>query len=195
MEYFKALGNIHVSTGVSLLAMGRNELVKMFLKGDSEWLWSVDTDMVFDKGHWLKLVTMAQETGADMVTGLAFMYKNGALIPSAFYTMPDGEEFEIGTSNQLPVHGEELAACGMASVLINRRVLEALEAPRHEDYRWFDQIVGKSGRMSGEDTQFFMRAREAGFTLRINTEAETWHMKDFGLGREDFIKQKELASA
>lgn len=191
MQYFEALGNIHATTGVSLLARGRNLNVVEFLKGDSDWLWAVDTDMMFDKGHWLKLYNMAEETGADMVTGLTFIFHNGRLIPSLFYenTM-DGALVKDG--NNLPDNGAEVAASGMASVLIHRRVFEGMEPARHPDYRWFDQTLTEQGRMSGEDTHFFTRAREAGYTLRVCTEAETWHMKSVGLGKGDFLKQREL---
>lgn len=195
MQYFGAFGKVHASIGTSILAAGRNLVVEEFLRGDSDYLWMVDTDMVFNKGHWLKLVTMAEDMDADMVTGLAFIYKQptGELIPSLFYQgVPDYEPDEYVIMQTLPENGSEIAACGLASALVHRRVFETLEAPRHEGYRWFDQIIMPSGRMSGEDVQFFHRARQAGFTLRVCTEAKTSHIKEVGMGEKEFLKHMEL---
>jgi hypothetical protein len=193
MQYFEALGGVHASVGSSLIAAARNSVVDEFLKGDSEWLWFVDSDMVFNIGHWLKLINMADDTGADMVTGLAFIFKQpgSKLLPSAFLEGPDG----LYLPHDLPENGQELAACGLATVLINRRVFEKLEAPRQASYRWFDQIVFPNGQMSGEDTQFFVRAREAGFSLRISMEATTKHVKETGMGLEEYKLQQRLAHA
>lgn len=196
MEYFGIMGDVHAAHGTSILAKGRNAVVAEFLEGDSDYLWFVDTDMTFSHGHIIDLMNMAKETRADMVTGLAFIFRHGDQpVPSIFYEggppfYPEGTL--LLNHGQLPEDGQEIAACGLASALIHRRVFEALEAPRHPDYRWFDQIIMPSGNMSGEDTQFFHRARAAGFILRACTTARTMHIKEVGIGVAEWEKYLEL---
>jgi hypothetical protein len=127
-----------------------------------------------------------------MVTGLAMIWKEGRFpVPSVFYQNSDGEMGQI--NDRIPHVGEEIAACGLASALVHRDVFEALEAPRHPDYRWFDFLpnreVGINGdEMTGIDVQFFVRARQQGFKLLMQPEAQTWHLEDLAIGLDEWKK-------
>lgn len=192
MQYHECFGNVH-RMPTSLPTAGRNRLVDAFLKGDSEWLWMVDSDMVFDHGHPMKLWETANAEGADMVSGLAFIFwENAQPVPS--YFMEDEEGALNLIYNAIPKTACEVAATGLASSLVHRRVFEALEAPRHPKYRWFDQLelISNNEGLSGEDTQFFVRARQAGFKLVLEPDAETWHIKNVGIGKVDFYRFWEM---
>lgn len=162
-------------------------MVREFLSdSDSPWLWMVDADMKFDKGHPMKLWQTANEYGADMVTGLAFIWSIGQERPHpSVFVDQDGDVMQL--LNRVPATETEIAACGLASVLIHRRVFETVMPERFDQYRWFDiNRVNSSGEPFGEDLQFFIRAREEGFKLYLNPDAETWHVKEVGIGRDEF---------
>lgn len=199
MEYHGCAGRVFRHSAPQQNS-ARNANVTEFLEhSDSPWLWMVDADMVVDKGHVMKLWIAANEHEADMVTGLAFIWKEGRLaVPSIFYENDEGEMGQI--PRHIPESGTEVAACGLASVLIHRRVFEGLEAPRHPDYRWFDlvpnQDIGINGtEMTGVDVQFFKRARNAGFKLIVEPGAETWHLEDLAVNRSIWERQWEFQDA
>lgn len=188
MEYHDCMGKLHREQG-SLLSLSRNLNVQKFLDGDANWLWMVDADMIFDVGHPMKLWEVASETGAKMVSGLAFIFRNGEQpVPSVFYPSPDDPDVIGLIENYLPDKPTKVAATGLASALVHREVFEALG----ED-GWFDMVPrGADGKPTGEDVGFFLKARDAGFDLILNPDAETWHIKEIALGREQFTRFWEL---
>ena len=195
LEYFGSYGAVY-RFATSLPALGRNILVEKFLEGDSEWLWMVDSDMVFDKGHVMKLWETAQDHDVKIVSGLAFIFKDRSQPIPSYFTEGDGVTFPVGElhlMNVVPDEPQVVVATGLASSLIHRDVFEAMEPARHKDYRWFDQIfLPGNTALSGEDTQFFIRAREIGFETVLDPKAETWHMKYVGVGRADFDRFWEI---
>lgn len=197
MEYFGCLGKVH-RFGTSMPNLGRNILVRDgFLRGDSEWLWMVDSDMVFDKGHVMKLWQTAMDLDVKMVSGLAFIFKDQEIpIPSYFLEGGPGTPYpagELHLINAVPDGPMEVAATGLASSLIHREVFENMQAPRHEEYRWFDQItLPGNPTLSGEDTQFFVRARSLGYRLILEPRALTKHLKYVGIGMPEFERHWEL---
>ncbi len=190
MEYFGTMGKIH-RLSTSLLARGRNVLVDEFLHGDSDWLWCVDSDMAFDKGHVMKLWNTAQDEDVKIVSGLAFIFKNGDQpVPSYFIRNPDSGVLGL-VYYPIPEVPMTVEATGMASVLIHRDVFFDIEPARHGDYRWFDQTVVE-GKMQGEDVHFHQQAKKAGYKTVLDPNAETWHVKDIGIGRESYDRFWEM---
>lgn len=194
MEYFGCMGKIH-RVRSSIPTHSRNEVVRLFLEGEANWLWLVDADMVFDKGHPMKLYQTAIENNVKMVSGLAFIFQNqNQPIPSIFYCDPDNPAM-LGLSHAyLPDKPREVAATGLASALIHREVFETMGPVRDEKYRWFDILedVTNNNGMAGEDVQFFVRARNLGFALFVDPDAETWHIKEIGIGKQDFLNWREM---
>lgn len=195
MSYFGCLGRIH-RVPSSLPALGRNMVVEAFLGGDSEWLWFVDSDMMVDKGHPMKLWHTAQDTGAKIVSGLAFIFEAKTQPIPSYFLISDGKFYPKGQlqlMNVVPDGPAVVAATGLASTLIHREVFEAMEAPRHRDYRWFDQIpLEDNPTLSGEDTQFFLRAAKLGYVTILDPNAETSHMKTVPVNRQSFDRYWEL---
>jgi len=188
MEYFGCLGNLHrVST--SIPNRSRNMVVEAFLGGDSEWLWLVDDDMVFDHGHVMKLWNTAFDKDVKMVSGLAFIFNLTGKPQPSFYLWGDGDdEGELmGLENWMPDDALPVAATGLASSLVHRDVFEAMPYERQESYRWFDfHRTSPGGELLGEDLQFFVRASELGYQLILEPDATTWHVKEIGVGLDDW---------
>ena len=196
MVYFECYGKCH-RMATSLPALGRNLIVEQgFMPGGSDWLWFVDSDMVFDQGHVMKLWQTANEMEVKIVSGLSFIFKNRSQPIPSYFVKSDGKLYPKGQlqlMNVIPDEPMVVEATGLASTLIHRDVFEALQPPRDDHYRWFDQIPLKGNpHLSGEDVQFFVRAKELGFDTVLDPHAETWHVKDVGVGRPDFDRFWEL---
>lgn len=195
LEYHGAMGMIHQIES-SLLVHARNAVVESFLTtSSSPWLWFVDSDMVFDVGHPMKLWEVASEYDVKMVSGLAFIFKDGQQpVPSIFYPGdPDPNELRMAI-NKIPDGPIKVEATGFASVLIHRDVFEAMQPARHPKHRWFDLLdnITANDGIAGEDVGFFVRAKEFGFDLMINPDAETGHIKAITISRQDFDRYWEL---
>lgn len=191
MSYFGCLGTIHRASS-SRPNASRNMVVKEFLDGESDWLWMVDSDMIFsEQDHPMRLWAAASEYEADMVSGLAFIFHNRNQPTPSFFIEQEGELLRI--INRVPEKPMAIRACGLATVLIHRRVFEAMEAPRHESFRWFDEVeLPIAEGIAGEDVQFFVRATDMGFRLLLNPDAKTQHVKKIGIGHQDFKRYWEL---
>ena len=165
---------------------------------DSPWLWLVDADMVFDKGHPMKLWLAAQDHEADIVTGLAFIWKEGRYtVPSLFYE--DGEGGLRLIHDKIPESGTPVAASGLATVLIRREVIEAMQAFRHEDYRWFDFLTNEDlgiqgSEMTGIDVQFFVRARALGYKMIVEPAAKATSVETMAIGYDEWRRQWQTES-
>ena len=191
MSYFGCLGEVIRATS-SRPNASRNMVVDEFLRTDSDWLWMVDADMIFsEKDHPMRLWSAASEYDADMVSGLAFIFHDRNQPTPSIFTERDGVIGRI--MNKVPSEPMEIRACGLASVLIHRRVFEALPPARHESMRWFDEIeLPQAEGIAGEDVQFFVRATDLGFKLIVEPSACTQHIKKVGIGLDDFNRYWEL---
>jgi hypothetical protein len=167
-------------------------VIAEFLTTDSEWLWMVDSDMVFsERDHPMRLWATASEHGADMVSALNFIFHNANQPTPSIFTESKGKIGRV--MNKVPTKPMEIRACGLASVLIHRRVFEAMGAPRHKDMRWFDEIpLPQAEGLAGEDVQFFVRATDLGFKLMVDPDARTQHIKKIGIGVDDFHRYWQL---
>jgi hypothetical protein len=194
MSYFGCLGEVRRASS-SRPNASRNMIAREFLEGDAQWIWWVDADMVFkEQDHPMRLWSTASEHQADMVSGLNFIFYKGAQPTPSMFLEQDGEIRRI--IKPVPEEATEIRACGLASVLIHRRVFEAMEAPRHESHRWFDDImlpqIPKNEGIAGEDVQFFIRATDLGFKLMIDPNATTQHIKKIGVGLVDYHRFWDL---
>ena len=196
MQYHECLGKLY-RKAASLPGLGRNQIVEEFLQGENPWLYMVDSDMILDKGHVMKLWITAQDYDVKIVSGLAFIFlKQEQPIPS-YFMWGDGTAIQEGVlwipHNFIPDEPFTVAATGMASTLIHRDVFEAVEAERTETYRWFDQIERPPNEgLLGEDVSFFIKAGEAGFEQVLDPNAETAHLKQIPLSKKDFNRFWEL---
>ncbi len=195
MEYFGCMDQIARHSS-SLPLRSKNQMVQSWLEGtDSPWLWMVDADMVFDEGHVMKLWECANEHDAKIVSGLAFIFKHSGKPAPSFFVWGDqaGEKWDerdlVSAHNWVPDEPIEIAASGLASVLVHRDVFEALEADFHESYRWFHTYkLNHKGDPYGEDLQFFVRTQELGFKHMLEPRARTWHGKIIGVGYDDWAR-------
>lgn len=164
----------------------RNGVCRDFLKTKADYLFFLDTDMVFTPAQVYALLDAANPAEQPIVSGLYFTYFDDVILPVWHEHYEDGT---LGTVRQIGPVARELAACGMGFTLIHRRVLEALDDPK-EEWPWFghDPMQTKEGpHRLGEDITFCLRAAAHGF--------KTWgipipvgHLKTRQVNIETFIK-------
>lgn len=192
MEYFGCAGKVLRVTKAQPVD-ARNKICKLFLEEtDDEWLWMMDADQMYDKGHVMKLWEVASEYDVKIVSGLGWLQREKTH-PSIFYWGDDGKLYNI--HNQIPDGPRKVAATGLASMLIHRDVLEAMQPFRSPYRRWFDFLLAEELGIAGEkdvgiDVQFCIRAAQAGYPMMVNPDARTRHLEDdwvdFDTWREDW---------
>ncbi len=178
---------IMVEGSVGSFDVGRNKIVKHFLyKTNSEWLLTVDSDMVWNIDMVKQLADSADSVAAPVVSGIYFVNDKPPRpcmvkrLPSGhLQTVKDWEEGDI----------VEVDGCGGGFMLIHYTVLKDIERVFGDlDDRqgpWYRQsAVGASGQMLEPDHAFVQRVQQVGQKVYVNTDVFPGHIKPRILGYE-----------
>lgn len=167
------VGAISVGGGAGRLDNARNEVAKRFLRVNSEWLLTLDTDMVFSIEDFDTLLKSADPDFAPIVSGMYFVDERppraaaANTVGSSIKSITDWEEDKLITVDW----------CGAGFMLIHRSVFEKVgDDPYRQD------IVAPSGALVGEDYSFCERARQTGFIVQVNPSVFIGHVKPRILG-------------
>lgn len=168
----------------------RNEIVQGFLVSDCDYLFFVDADMGIPRNAVERLLSVAHKDDRPIVAGLCFAMRDRGfdeetyattfdVVPTVqvWNTDEDGEVVSFSIVEHYPRDTVcQIDGTGGACVMIHRRVLEELRA-EHGDH-WFTPLPNKmTGGPFGEDTSFFLRCRELGVPLHMDTSVKTSHDK------------------
>jgi len=168
----------------TLIEDARNTLAEQFLKSETEWMFWMDSDMVFPPDTLKQLFDVAEAKDAKMVTGIYYQRK-GKNLPCLWSR---GDELDDGTKTALEspkgktnkylgtfmvVHPDkkepfEAHAAGFGCVLVHRSVFEVMPRP------WFQFVKG----VCSEDFYFFVNAQEMGFKLWAVPTIDLGHIGD-----------------
>jgi hypothetical protein len=157
-------GVIHFISNYRPHHNARNQAVNMFMKGGEDWLFMVDNDTVppdavFD--------LFGKLDGKDIVA-IPYPYyrirEGRFIVTDCLFPKGSGLSIEMPTGKVAGPGFSEVAAAGAGCLLVNRRVFEKLER------LWF-RTAGDATD-PGEDLDFCLRAREAGFKI--------WTTADYG---------------
>lgn len=168
----------------------RNTVVKQFLAyGQADWLWFVDTDMVFEPDTLERLLQHADPVDAPIVGGLCFALDEGRVVPTLYDLVDDGR----GSADVVrydawePDAMMQVAATGTGCLLIHKSVLEKVRDFRppgrpgqvgfNTAYPWF-QETDHDGKPVGEDITFCWRAGLVGAPIYVNTAVHIGHVKE-----------------
>lgn len=166
----------------------RTENGKKFLESDCEYIFYVDTDMLWEPSELIKLHEYAKKSGVKAVSGWTLMPKNG-LWPHAF--RQDGTDFV--PYGHIPPYSDPIKvdAVGGACFLVHRDVLEAVKA-NYEDkteYVWQEEVfVPALLQNRGEDIEFSRRITEAGFDIHYHPDAIFTHVKPQPMGPTQYTR-------
>jgi len=144
----------------------REILLDEFLKGDSEWVWIVDTDMIIPPHTLMRLLSHNKR----MISALYFGRGEKAY-PIIFEVEPLHQwpktRYFFYPQNQLI----EVGATGHGCLLIHRSVLEALEPP----YSQLGPFDGEA--LVGSDLRLCLKARkEASVKIWCDTGIKCGHL-------------------
>lgn len=183
------------------LAGPRNGIVKRFLaESTAEWLWMLDTDMVFGPDTLERLLEFADPDKAPIVGGLCFSIDNGRLFPTLYGLAGDEANPQVVRYHEWPPDSMmQVAATGTGCLLIHRRALEAVrdfEPPGIPGQRGFNpafpwfQETNHFAEPVGEDITFCWRAGLAGMPVYVNTGVHIGHVKEHMLTIDLYLAQR-----
>ena len=193
-------GGFMASKAGANLSGPRNDLVKRFLEyGKADWLWMVDSDMIFRPDIVERLLEYADPDKAPIVGGLCFGFDGeGEIQPTLFGLDRDA----AGVVQVVRYHVWEpdammqIAATGAACLMLHRTALERIrdyEPPGkpgqvgfNPAYPWF-QETEIEGRPVGEDITFCWRAGMCEIPVYVNTAVQLGHVKQRTLTMETYF--------
>jgi len=170
------------SCGGLYVAINRNKVVEKFLETDCEWLWFLDTDIVFGHETLYQLLKLASDHDIKIISALYFGRLNGNDVgtqPIWMVKSPDGVYQTLAEFN----HGlNEVDAIGMGCCLIHREVLEKMRDVYDDDeWMWFshDVVTKVDGTKThlGEDLTFCRRAQALGYRIFGSGSVVVGHVK------------------
>lgn len=178
---------IMVEGSVGSFDVGRNKVVKHFLDNtNSEWLLTIDSDMVWNPDMIAALSTTANVKDRPVVSGIYFVNDK----PPRPCMVKRGEGGHLQTITEWE-DGDvvEVDGLGGGFCLIHYTVLKDIERKfggrddRHGP--WYRQsAVGASGQMLEPDHAFVQRVQQVGRKVYVDTDVFVGHVKPRILGYE-----------
>lgn len=182
-------GHLPNSSGANV-TNARNEIVAKFLDGhDADWLWFIDTDMVFDPDILDRLVESAHPTDRPIVGALCFSIQDGfRACPTLYMIREDGK---AGRIYDYPQNTTMRCFTGTGCLLIHRTALEAMRTKEYDPaYPWFQETRTQDLPI-GEDITFCIRAEAMGIPVHVDTSIRCGHEKTYVVDEDVYLAQKQ----
>lgn len=161
----------------SLIYNSRNDLAAIALQQEADYIFWLDSDMVFGSDTLVRMFKTMKEGAGDILTGLYFR-RVGPFSPVLFKDLSideDGnahfEEFD-----EIPDGLFEVAGCGFGCVLMPTYIAMDVQAKYGT---MFNPIEG-----TGEDLAFCWRARELGYKIVCDPSIRLGHVGHHVITRE-----------
>lgn len=184
----------YFTSGGLYVAVNRNKVCEEFLKQDGEWLWMLDTDIVFPEDTLYRLLKLATDNDCQILSALYF----GRLLSERNATQPIWlMESDTGVYQTLAEfsagHLYRVDCVGMGCCLIHRSVLERMkEVFNKDEWIWFghDTVTKKDGSVThlGEDVTFCRRIRSLGIDIYGSSDVIVGHIKSRTENLETFAE-------
>lgn len=184
-----------------------NKAIREFLESDSDWLWSVHDDVLYDPGTLVRLMSWDK----PLVSALVF-HRQSPQLPHIWKSYEEGgpysmriddtykwylkhpKEVAFGAHIIHPRPDDALAEIDFTSTsctLIHRKVLEGMRELVGDSWFKFDDET-KGG---GEDRRFFEIARQAGFIGYVDRSCVAGHIiGDEPTGVADFVMWRQAST-
>lgn len=180
----RSIDDLHYcESGGGNLDKGRNLVVQKFLKGKSDKLLFIDTDMFFQVENFDQIMKTGETH--PIVSGLYFANERPPR-PAMYRWNEEGRADSVMEWEDHEVI--EVDGCGAGFLLVDRSVYE--EMNHQELYQgragsWFNQnALSPLGWLLNEDSSFCVRAQEHGYKVMVDTDAFIGHIKPRVLGFE-----------
>lgn len=168
---------------------GRTENGINFLKSDAEYIFLVDTDMMWDPSDIIKLHQFAKSKSAKVVAGWALMVKNG-IWPNAFRR--EGDNYlPWGTIEPFgpPI---KVDAVGGSCLLVHRDVYEEVAEATDGSTAWLwqdDTYNPDAVVQTGEDIVFSHRVNtHTDYDIWYHPDAIFTHIKPTPYGPKEYLR-------
>lgn len=195
------------------IVRARTDVVQSFLTNPefryASWLVTIDSDMSWERGAVLSMIKRAEEADIAVVAGLCYAGRSHDQAYPTVYTVQDTTEegFPVVQREDLVDIWPQILekrplmkvdATGAACMAIRRDVLLHMYDRFADDgknpYPFYAEMIGPNGAEVGEDITFCLRARQLGYEVAIDTEAEFGHHKLMALDSVSYAATKGLAS-
>jgi GT2 family glycosyltransferase len=177
-KYDYAISSVMSGPNVS---RARNTVVTNFLEYHKgiDWLFMVDTDMVFHEDAILGLLSCNEPlVSALCLTG------GEKPVASMYRQVKEGPDkgMYLSISEWPTDHVIDADVVGSACTLIHRSVFEDIrEKLPNPAAQWYQELQ-KGDILLGEDFTFCERATEVGYKVKVNTAVQVGHVKGSMLG-------------
>lgn len=201
------LSRLSLKSG-SNLSQARNKIVEQFLAyGQADWLFMIDTDMIFPADTVERLLEFADPDKAPIVGGLCFGFDEQGSVQPTLYGMVDlnndGNYQFLRYHEWKPDSMMQVVGTGAACLVIHRSALEKIrdvefpERPGKKGFNavfpWF-QETELQGKVIGEDITFCIRANQCEIPVYVNTAVQIGHIKERVLTMHGYFAARGLLS-
>ena len=152
----------------SLIYTSRNNLAQMAIQMDVDYVFWLDSDMVFEPDTLIRMMDTLQKNEYDILTGLYFR-RVPPYTPVLFDKLDIRRNICSWTEfHEIPDHPFEVRGCGFGCVLMKSEI--------------FLDVQSKHGNMfapisnNGEDIAFCWRARDCGFKIYCDPSVICGHV-------------------
>lgn len=184
-DSYRAMPHLLPWLGASspLMNRARTQNGYAFLESEAEYIFLVDSDMMWVPQSLIRLLQTAKENKLKAVSGFTFMQPQGRIVPHAYQLIPNRDGgYARSPYAVLPSTTEpfEVNAVGGACFLVHRDVYEALLplSAGKTAYPWQEEVYDpRLDAQIGEDLVFCQRIRAAGFSIWYEPRAVFLHAK------------------
>jgi hypothetical protein len=182
-------GHLPNSSGANV-TNARNEIVAKFLdEHDADWLWFIDTDMVFDPDILDRLVEAAHPVERPILGALCFSIQDGfRACPTLYVIREDGK---AGRVYDYPANTRMRVFTGTGCLLIHRTALGKMRDRAFDPaYPWFQETRTQDLPI-GEDITFCIRAEAIGIPVHVDTSIRCGHEKTYVVDEDVYLAQRQ----
>lgn len=152
----------------SLIYTSRNSLAMMAIQMDADFVFWLDSDMVFKSDTLVRMMDTLKKNDIDILTGLYFR-RVPPYSPVLFDKLEqNGEITEFSEFNKIPDELFEVGGCGFGCVLMKTDVFFDVQSK-------FGNMFAPRGN-NGEDVAFCIRARECGYKIYCDPSIVCGHV-------------------
>lgn len=170
----------------SLVYNSRNDLAMQAIQTGFDWVFWLDSDMVFQQDILVRMLEVAREKDLDFLSGLYFR-RVPPYTPVAFDHLEVNEngDCEWSEFEELPQSLFEVGGCGFGGVLVKTEVLAKVQEK-------FGNMFFPIAQM-GEDLSFCWRARQCGYKVWMDPTIVLGHVGYSVINRKFYESYKSVS--
>ena len=155
----------------SLIYTSRNNLAKKAIEDDYDFVFWLDSDMVFQQDTLLRMLDVLEKNNLDFLTGLYFrrVAPFSPVLFSKLEIFDNGNGCDWEEPEEVPAELTEVAGCGFGCVLMKTDVI--FDVATRYGANMFNPFSGL-----GEDLAFCWRARDCGYKIYCDPSIACGHV-------------------